>query len=115
MEVKIVRKTENKLLHRVELAGNINFTGATPSHKELEEELSKLLKVKPEVIMIKHVYTNFGSQTARFEAFIYDSVEKLVSIERKEKQSDKLKEENSEKQTEESVEENKSKSEQKVE
>ncbi|MBI4919623.1 hypothetical protein HY837_06840 [archaeon] len=83
MEVKIERKKENKLLGRTEVEGSLTFTGPTPSYKDLTASLSTSLKVAPEVVLLQHVYTAFGVQTAKFDALVYDSKEKLENVEGK--------------------------------
>ncbi len=81
MEVKIEKKTENTLLGRTEIEGSLTFTGPTPSYKDLTTSLSTSLKVAPEVVLIRHVYTSFGIQTAKFDALVYESKEKLENVE----------------------------------
>lgn len=85
MEVKINKK-ENPLLKRQELTGELTFTGAaTPSNKQLQEELAKKLSVAPELIVIRHIYGAFGGGKAAFEAVAYSSKEQFDKIEPKKK------------------------------
>ena len=82
MEVKINTKNDNKLLHRTELNGTLSFQGPTPSYKDLAKSLSNTLKTSEELIIVKHIYTDFGNQSATFEACAYENKEKLVNVER---------------------------------
>jgi len=82
MEVKF---NENKLLHRKEVTGTLAFTGATPSNKEVQTKIAEHFKVTPEQVAVKHIYTDFGKTSAKFEANVYDSKEALDKLEPKKK------------------------------
>ncbi|MEM3154244.1 MAG: hypothetical protein QW165_01615 [Candidatus Woesearchaeota archaeon] len=85
MELKIEKK-ENPLLKRQEITGEITFQGATPSNKQLQEELGKKLGVAPELVAIRHIYGSFGGGKASFEAVAYASKEQFDKIEPKKKE-----------------------------
>ncbi len=85
MELTIKEKT-NPLLHRKELTGDIAFTGATPSNKQLQEELAKKLGVQTELVAIKHIIGAFGGTKATFEAHVYETKEHFDKIEPKKKE-----------------------------
>lgn len=85
MEVK-VNKKENQILKRQELTGELTFVGtATPSNKQLQEELSKKVGVAVELIVIRHIYGAFGGGKAAFEAVAYATKEQFDKIEPKKK------------------------------
>ena len=83
MEMKISKKKENPLLQRVEISGNLAFTGATPSNAELKKAIAASEKASEDVIVMKKILTAFGSTTATFLAYVYQSKEQLVKIEPK--------------------------------
>jgi ribosomal protein S24E len=86
MELNIKNKKDNTLLKRQEVTGELTFVGAaTPSNKQLLEELTKKLNVAADVIVIKHIYGAFGGGKATFEADVYASKEQLDKIEPKKK------------------------------
>jgi ribosomal protein S24E len=86
MELNIKNKKDNPLLKRQEVTGELTFVGAaTPSNKQLLEELTKKLSVAAEVIVVKHIYGAFGGGKATFEADVYASKEQLDKIEPKKK------------------------------
>jgi len=85
MELTIKEKT-NPLLHRKELTGEITFAGATPSNKQLQEELAKKLGVQAELVAIKHIFGAFGGLKATFEVHVYDTKEQFDKIEPKKKE-----------------------------
>ena len=56
MDIEIKNKKENPVLQRQEITGEIKFTGAaTPSNKQLQEELAKKLGVQQELVAIRHI------------------------------------------------------------
>jgi len=85
MELTIKEKT-NPLLHRKELTGDITFTGATPSNKQVQEELARKMGTQAELIAIRHVYGEFGGGKATFEAYAYETKEQYDKIEPKKKE-----------------------------
>ena len=85
MEIEIKNKKDNQLLKRQEVTGEISFTGATPSNKQFQEELSKKLGVAPELVVVRHIYGAFGVGKAAFEADAYATKEQLDKIEPKKK------------------------------
>lgn len=80
MEIEITEKKDNKLLGRQEIKGSLKFSGATPSQKELTNELTKKLGVKPEQIFVLHIYTEYGATIGKFEVHVYESKEQLEKI-----------------------------------
>ena len=75
MNISIFEKKENPLLKRREIMGEISFEKATPSNKELSESLAKQLNTTADLMIIKHIYTRFGQQKAKFSALAYDNKE----------------------------------------
>ncbi|MBI2668735.1 hypothetical protein HYX14_02750 [Candidatus Woesearchaeota archaeon] len=61
--------------------GVIQFEGATPSNTLVADTLAKNLNVDANVIVMRHVYTQFGEQIARFQAYKYDSIEARKNVE----------------------------------
>ncbi len=80
MEISIEKTIENPYLQRKEVHGTIAFTGATPSHKQLADSLASKMGTKAEAIFVVHVYTEFGSQKATFEAHVYASKEIMDKV-----------------------------------
>jgi ribosomal protein S24E len=80
MDITISKTNENPFLQRKEVHGEVSFTGATPSQKQLADALATKLGAKADAIFIVHVFTNFGSQKAKFEAHVYPSKEQLEKV-----------------------------------
>lgn len=75
MNITISYKRPNSLLKRQELRGAVQFSGPTCSNQELLQELAALLKCKPELLVVEHIYTRFGSTEGTFFALLYDDLE----------------------------------------
>lgn len=87
MEISIEKKTENKLLSRIEVAGKIVFDKATPSYKDVTKKLSEVLKSKEDHIALKSVKTKFGHKEATFNANVYKDNESKKTTEKKGKKA----------------------------
>ena len=81
MKIEITEKKENKLLGRSEVSGQLNFSGATPANEVVKESLAVELKVDKELVIIKHIYSKFSYQEAKFLAFVYVNKEQMGKTE----------------------------------
>ena len=75
MKLTITAQTENNFLQRKEIQGTVAFEGATPSQAQITEQLVAELKVAPEHLVIKHIYTKYGRHEAELLAYAYFSAE----------------------------------------
>ena len=73
------------MLSRVDVVAKISFHGATPSNEELRKSIAAKLKADESLTVIKHIYTEFGSQEADVEAFVYDDKKVMAVLEKKAK------------------------------
>ncbi|MEK6874911.1 MAG: hypothetical protein AABX52_04140 [Nanoarchaeota archaeon] len=71
MKIDIKQKQEFPLLGRLEISGTLSFDAATPNLKEVQQTIADKLSTKPELIVINHVYSDFGSRNALINAYIY--------------------------------------------
>ena len=83
MELKITEEKEAILLSRREIIANITFKGATPSKETIRKEIASALKSDEKLIIIKHILTSFGSETAKVVAYQYVSEEEMKKVEPK--------------------------------
>lgn len=80
MTLKKIKEHENILLQRRRLTFEIDHTGqATPSKAFLKEEIAKQTKAEPNLIAIRHIFTNFGMQKSKVIANIYED-EKILKL-----------------------------------
>lgn len=86
MTLKIIEKKEQPMLSRIEITGKLEFEGATPSTADVKKQLSSELKVDEKLIVVKSIFTNFGSETADLVAYSYLSEEDMKKIEPKPKE-----------------------------
>jgi ribosomal protein S24E len=83
MEITIKSEVENKALKRKKVTARIHYEGVTPSRKDVQAELAKQLKAKPELTIIRTIGNVFGNSASLVEAVVYDTVEEMKINERK--------------------------------
>ena len=82
MNLKIETIKEMPLLARKEVEASMMFEKkATPSNNEVRKAIAAELKVDEKVVVVKHIYTEFGSSEAKVEAFAYKDEASLKKIE----------------------------------
>ena len=57
------------------------YEGATPSRIKIRKEVATKLKAKENLVVIKHVYTKFGSQKAKIITHIYNNEDEMKKLE----------------------------------
>jgi len=82
MAVKITQKDEKPMTGRTEVKGTISFQDkATPSNDTVAKDIASQLKVDEKLVVVKHIYTSFGSAEASVEALVYKTEEDLKRFE----------------------------------
>lgn len=81
MKISDIEKTENKLANRIEITARFISGGATPSRKQLKDMLSKELKAKDELIIIRNISSEFGFQQGTLQGYVYANKEALEKFE----------------------------------
>jgi small subunit ribosomal protein S24e len=89
MEIKIIEQKDKPVLSRKEIIAEISFTGKTPSNEEVRKKIAEESKADEELVVVKNIYTEFGLTKAKVNAYVYNSKEKLESIEPKKKEKTK--------------------------
>jgi ribosomal protein S24E len=69
------------LLPRKEVKVLISFEQAIPTRKQLKKSIADKLKVKEELVIVRHIYNKYGTKDAEVVAFVYDNEEALKSLE----------------------------------
>lgn len=82
--MKIIKQEKSSLLPRIDIVANMEHVNKrTPSNEEVKKELSKLMKVDEELILVRHIYDGYGSGISKIEAYAYDSKEDIALITKK--------------------------------
>lgn len=83
MDFKILNKTEQPLLSRVELKAEISYEKTTPSRADIIKSIASHAKAEENVIALVKVATGFGSKKAKILAHIYKTEADKKRIETK--------------------------------
>ena len=81
MNIEIKKERDTPLLSRKRVTLVAEYEGATPSRLSLRKDVAGKLKVQENLVILKHVYTRFGSQKAKIIAHVYNNEEDLKKIE----------------------------------
>lgn len=81
MEIKITKKEEKPLLHRLECIAEISDS-KTPANAELKKLIAEKMNKDESLILVKKVNQRFGKQNTIVEFCAYDSVESIGKFER---------------------------------
>lgn len=79
--MEITEKKEHPLLSRTEIIAKDSYTGATPSRDSVKERLANTLKANKELLVIKHIYPEFGFSNAKIIAYLYSNKKDMERIE----------------------------------
>ncbi len=83
MEVRVDYEYGVPLLSRKEVRGYVTFEGKTPSVQEFRDELSKKIKAKKELLVVRKIKPKFGGLDASFLAYVYDDEKAMKTLEKK--------------------------------
>jgi ribosomal protein S24E len=75
--MEIIKEKDMKLLSRKRVILMRDNKGATPSRQELIQEVASMFKVKEDLIIIKHVYSQFGENRTKIIVHIYNDKKKM--------------------------------------
>jgi len=89
MSIKIIEKKENPLLSRIKVLAEITFQKATPSNDSVKKQIASEVKADENLVVVKNIYTQYGSTSAKVTALVYNSKEDLEKIEPKSKKEEK--------------------------
>ena len=88
MSMNIVFEFKNDLLKRRELVLESRYE-SNPGEARGLEDVAKEVKRQEENIVVKHLFSHFGSDVFKIEAFVYDSVKDKEATEPKKKEKKK--------------------------
>lgn len=76
-----MEEKKNPLLQRREIQFSISHNLGTPSRDEIKGKLAAYLNSKPELVIIERMRSQFGKRETRGYAKIYETAERLKSVE----------------------------------
>lgn len=79
--MELIKENEMKLLSRKRLTLMRENKGATPSRQDLIKEVAKQFNVKEDLVIIKHVYSQFGETKTKIIAHVYTDKNKMKVFE----------------------------------
>ena len=83
MSLKIISEKELPLLSRKRIKLWYEGEGSTPSREEMVKEVAKKLKISKDKIIIKHVYSQFGTSKVKLIVHVYEDKDKIKTYEHK--------------------------------
>lgn len=83
MELNILKEKEMRLVSRKRITLEIDNKGSTPSRQEILEEIGKKFNIPKDLIIIKHIYPQFGNRKTKVIVHIYQNKEKMNMFELK--------------------------------
>ena len=81
MNIEILGKNHEPLLHRTGFKATVTFEGKTPSRHEMLKDLCSKLSSKENFTIIRRIDTNYGAEKASVTGFVYDDEAKLQALE----------------------------------
>ena len=81
MNIQITKDEKKPLLKRRELEGKLGYEDKTPKRMDVRKELAKKLNVKEELVVVKRVKPDYGTQSAHMEFYVYDDEKAMKDIE----------------------------------
>ena len=83
MDLDIIKTKNEPLMKRTSFEAKMVFSGKTPSRLEICKDLAKKLGTKEELLSVKKINTNYGSERANINGYYYDDADTLAKLENK--------------------------------
>jgi len=100
--MKITQKTESPLLNRTRIYATIDHNSkSTPKRSEIKKSIANELKVKEDLVSIRHIFSKFGQPKSKIIAHVYKSEKDLKLLETPKKKDAKKVEDDKEEKTKE--------------
>lgn len=81
MDIKVLEQKNNPLLQRREVRFSVSHNLGTPSRDEIKASIAAHLNSKPELVIIERMRSQFGKRETHGYAKIYETAERLKSVE----------------------------------
>jgi ribosomal protein S24E len=83
MNIEVLGKNHEALMHRTSFKATVTFTGKTPSRVDMIKDLCAKLSSKENLTIINRIDTEYGAEKALLSGFVYDDESKLNALENK--------------------------------
>jgi small subunit ribosomal protein S24e len=83
MDIEVLKKSNEPLMHRTHYEAKLIFEGKTPSRTDIIKNLCQKLSSKENMTIIRKITTDYGSERAMLNGFIYDNEKTMDTLERK--------------------------------
>jgi ribosomal protein S24E len=81
MNIQITKDEKKPLLKRRELEGKLGYEDKTPKRLDIRKEIAHKLNAKEELVVVKRVKPEYGTQSAHLEFYVYDDEQTMKDIE----------------------------------
>jgi small subunit ribosomal protein S24e len=81
MDIKVLEEKKNPLLQRREVKFSVSHNLGTPSRDDIKAKIAAYLNSKPELVIIDNMKSEFGKRETKGYAKIYETAERLKSVE----------------------------------
>jgi small subunit ribosomal protein S24e len=79
MDIEILKKNHEPLMHRTHFEAKVVFEGKTPSRRDMMKDLCQKLSSKEGLTVVRKISTDYGSERALLNGYVYDD-EKTMNI-----------------------------------
>jgi len=83
MDIEVLKKNQEALMHRTLFEAKVVFAGKTPSRTDLIKGLCSKLSSKENMTIIRKIQTDYGSERAIITGYVYDDDKTMQTLESK--------------------------------
>lgn len=81
MRLEVKKERDTPLLSRKRVTLMAEYDGTTPSRINVRKEVAKKLGAKENLVVIKHIYTRFGSSKSKIITHVYNNEGEMKKLE----------------------------------
>lgn len=82
MDIEVLNKSHEPLMYRTHFEAKVIFEGKTPSRTDMIKNLCQKLSSKENMTIIRKISTDYGSERALMNGYVYDDEKTLQILER---------------------------------
>jgi ribosomal protein S24E len=81
MDIEILKKSQEPLMHRIFFEAKVIFEGKTPSRIDMMKDLCHKLSSKENLTVVRKISTDYGSERALLVGYVYDNEKTMDTLE----------------------------------